>query len=113
MSNNGLIDPKPGFSLACCFSGPVQCPAKAPVAYKFKNYCSYSIHTKVKQYSLESRALAEQCGCGWLPQQPFVQKRILTSLQTSWHPHSRKRPSILTSSIQIVAVSFAGPGFGD
>ena len=35
MGNNGLIDPKPGFSPACCFSGPVQCPAGAPVAYKF------------------------------------------------------------------------------
>ena len=35
MGNNGLIDPKPGFSPACCFSGPVQCPAAAPVAYEF------------------------------------------------------------------------------
>ena len=29
----------------------------------------------------------------------FVRKRILTSLQSSWQQHSRKRPSILTSSI--------------
>ena len=35
MGNNGLIDKKPGFSLACCFSWPVQCPAAAPVVYKF------------------------------------------------------------------------------
>ena len=35
MGTNGLIDPKSCFSLACCFSGPVQCPAGAPVAYKF------------------------------------------------------------------------------
>ena len=34
MGNNGLIDLKTGFNLACCFSRPVQCPAKAPVAYK-------------------------------------------------------------------------------
>ena len=26
---------KPGFGLACCFSWPVQCPAAAPVVYKF------------------------------------------------------------------------------
>ena len=48
MGNNGLIDLKPGFSPACCFSRPVQYPATAPVAYKIKNYCSHSIHTKVK-----------------------------------------------------------------
>ena len=37
MGNNGLIDQKwqPCLSPACCFSGPVQCPAAAPVAYKF------------------------------------------------------------------------------
>ena len=35
MGCNGLIDPKPCFSPACCYSGPVQCPAGAPVAYKF------------------------------------------------------------------------------
>ena len=35
MGYNGLIDPKSGFSPACCYSGPVQCPAGAPVAYKF------------------------------------------------------------------------------
>ena len=37
MGNNGLIEPKPGFSPACCLSGPVQCPATALVAYKIKN----------------------------------------------------------------------------
>ena len=26
MGKNGLFDPKPGFSPACCYSGPVQCP---------------------------------------------------------------------------------------
>ena len=40
MSNNGLIDPKPGLSSACCFSGPVQFPAAAPFAYKIQQYCS-------------------------------------------------------------------------
>ena len=35
MGYNGLIDPKSGFSPACCYSGPVQCPAGASVAYKF------------------------------------------------------------------------------
>ena len=47
MGNSGLIDPNPGLrplSPACCFSGPVQCPATAPVAYKIKNYYSYSAH---------------------------------------------------------------------
>ena len=34
MRNNGLIDQKPSFSLACCFSRPVRCHAAAPVAYK-------------------------------------------------------------------------------
>ena len=47
MGNNGLIDPEQGFSQECCLSGPVQCPATAPVAYKIKNYCGYSIFTKV------------------------------------------------------------------
>ena len=55
MGNKGLIDPRSGFSLACCFSGPVQCPATAPVAYKIKNYCSYSIYTMVQQDSLTAR----------------------------------------------------------
>ena len=47
MGNNGLIDLKPGFSQACCSSGPVQCPTAAPVAYKIQQYCSCSICTKV------------------------------------------------------------------
>ena len=49
MGNNGLIDPKPGFSSASCFSGPVQGPATVSVDYKIKNYCSYSLskYTKV------------------------------------------------------------------
>ena len=47
MGNNGLIDPKSGFSSACCLSRLVRCPATAHVAYKIKNYCSYSIYTKV------------------------------------------------------------------
>ena len=37
MGNNGLIDPKLGFSPASYFRGPVQCPATAPIASKIKN----------------------------------------------------------------------------
>ena len=66
MGNNGLIDPRSCFSSACCFSGPVQCPATAPVAYKIKNYCSYSIYTKVQQDSLTAE-LPGQGGCRRLP----------------------------------------------
>ena len=47
MGYNGLIDPEPGFSPACCFSGPVQCPDAVPAAYKLQHYCSHSIYTKV------------------------------------------------------------------
>ena len=32
-----LTQPKPGFSQACCYSGPGKCPTAAPFAY-----CSYS-----------------------------------------------------------------------
>ena len=39
MGNNGLIDPTPCFSLACCFCRP----AAAPVAYKIQYNCSYSV----------------------------------------------------------------------
>ena len=60
MGNNGLIDPKPGFSPACCFSGPVQCPATAPVAYKIT---VATVYTKVCQDSLTAE-LSWQGGCG-------------------------------------------------
>ena len=33
MGNNGLVDPKPGFSQASCFSRPAQCPASAPIEF--------------------------------------------------------------------------------
>ena len=51
MGNNGLIDPKPCLSSACCFSRPVQCPAAAPFAYKiqqyYKNCCSIPRNNRV------------------------------------------------------------------
>ena len=74
MGNNGLVDPKPGVSPACCFSGPVQCPAVAPVAYKIQHYFSYSIprynRIHIKQ-SGPGKAAAGDCpsvpGSGALP----------------------------------------------
>ena len=62
MGNNGLIDPIPCFSLACCFSRPAKGPAAAPVAYKIQHYCNYSVQKGITGF-IDSRAGY----CGRLP----------------------------------------------
>ena len=65
MGNNGLIDQTRCFSPAYCLSGPVQCPAEAPVAYKIQHYCSYSVYTRYNrihwQHSGPSKAAEGGC----------------------------------------------------
>ena len=68
MRNNGLIDQKPSFSLACCFSRPVRCHAAAPVAYKL-SITAATVYKGITGYIDCRAALARllQEVAAWLP----------------------------------------------
>ena len=59
LANSGLIDRKPSFSLAYYFSGRVQCPAAAPVAYRVQHYCSYRLPGFIDSRAARARRLWE------------------------------------------------------
>ena len=65
MGNIGPIDPITCFSPACCFSGPVQCPAAAPVAYKIQHCRSYSMYNGITGFTDRRAAWARLLRCCW------------------------------------------------
>ena len=81
---NGLIDPKPCFSPACCFSRTLAVQswysASAPVAFKSQHYCDYSIPSNRIHWQ---QALQAKAAAGCFPSLPSLFSS--STAASAWH----------------------------